>query len=432
LAEVHALFAEGRLTLGREQARDGVESTRAVTTLGVQRGLSEFVRYGFLERNGRSYLATPMGRFAVHREQSMELLDWGNAGQWLHRFREATKSPATPPRFTVALGRFDRAVLDAARFGGPQRVADVLAALGAIERELSVARRPGHVGTLDLLPLPLLHSDWWQLADDGSREFRLARGLVSLGQADGSEPLRRNLEPVNGDGRLVWWDTEGARCVVRGTSVVRLLTGVLERRLLDLGVEGLRAASSVSLGDVGHFLVGASDEPRLFDLIWGLALVARPAGGQAQRRDPAQTTDASPEDDVIVPRAWALTKLVFIAPGHHTDSELSSAGGAQAAPRRLILGRLRAGDLDGAAREASRRLRVGGLVPLPGPRSGGGERPAHFLSTTDLGHLQAALLLPISQGGEAQLLRLVVRATSSSLIAGGAQDEQHADHTGGA
>ncbi len=432
LPELRALFAEGRLTLGREQARDGVESARAVTTLGVQRGLSQFVRYGFLERNGRSYLATPMGRFAVRREQSMELLDWGDAGQWLHRFRDAAKSSTAPPRFSVALRRLDEAVLAAARFGGPQRVAGVLASLGAIERELSITGRPGHVGTLDLAPLPLLHRDWWRLADDGSCEFRLARALVSLGQIDGGEPLRANLEPLRGDTSRVWWDTQEARCVVRAPGVVRLLAGVLERRLLDLGIDGLRAASSVSLGDAAHFLAGTLDERRLLDLIWGLALVAQPGGGRAQDTRPAPRIDASVQDDVIVPRAWALAKLVFIAPRHHTDGESAADADTQAAPRRLILGRLRAGDLDGAAREASRRLRVAGLVPLPGPRSGGGERPTHFLPGADPGHLQAALLLPISRRAEAQLLRLVVRESSSALSAAGAHDEPKDHPKGGA
>jgi len=52
--EVASLFAEGRASVGRRSARDGMDFARAVATLGVDRGISAFERFGYLQRNGHS------------------------------------------------------------------------------------------------------------------------------------------------------------------------------------------------------------------------------------------------------------------------------------------------------------------------------------------------------------------------------------------
>ncbi|MFX9938975.1 hypothetical protein ABTP77_21710, partial [Acinetobacter baumannii] len=60
LAELSALFSEGRATLKRRVAKDGLDFARAVARLGVDRGITQFQRYSFLMRNGQSFFATPI------------------------------------------------------------------------------------------------------------------------------------------------------------------------------------------------------------------------------------------------------------------------------------------------------------------------------------------------------------------------------------
>ncbi|MCH8853808.1 MAG: type I-U CRISPR-associated protein Csx17, partial [Planctomycetes bacterium] len=50
-AEFHALLAEGRCSIGRRRARKPIDGVRAVGRLGVNRGVTEFIRYGYLQRN---------------------------------------------------------------------------------------------------------------------------------------------------------------------------------------------------------------------------------------------------------------------------------------------------------------------------------------------------------------------------------------------
>jgi CRISPR-associated protein Csx17 len=102
LPEISLVFSEGRAELFGRQCRNGMELARAVSSLGVDRGLSGFVRYGFLKRSGKAFLATPLGRFDVTLRPRIDLLrDLENRG-WLDSFRTACADKNTPSRFTAA------------------------------------------------------------------------------------------------------------------------------------------------------------------------------------------------------------------------------------------------------------------------------------------------------------------------------------------
>src|SRR5208283_2190332 len=74
-SELQHLFGEGRSTLGRRMARDGIDFARAIGNLGVDRGIDSFERYAFLARRGQSFVAVPAGRFVVQYRKDVELLD---------------------------------------------------------------------------------------------------------------------------------------------------------------------------------------------------------------------------------------------------------------------------------------------------------------------------------------------------------------------
>src|SRR5690606_20336821 len=98
--EIAHLMAEGRAQLQQSgrPARTGVDFARSIASLGVDRGLTGFFRYGFYQRSGRSYVASPLGRIAVrdriHRH--IGLLD--QADPWLDRLRRLAATDDAPAR----------------------------------------------------------------------------------------------------------------------------------------------------------------------------------------------------------------------------------------------------------------------------------------------------------------------------------------------
>ena len=66
--DVKLLMSEGRAEIGGRQAGNSVDFVRAISGLGVRRGISAFDRYGFLERNGQSRIATWLDRVPVPTE----------------------------------------------------------------------------------------------------------------------------------------------------------------------------------------------------------------------------------------------------------------------------------------------------------------------------------------------------------------------------
>ena len=411
LAEVRHLLTEGRLTVGRRQAADGVESARAVASLGVQRGLNDFVRVGLLKRFGKNYLALPMGRFAVRRDPCIGLLQSGGTDRWLQRYRQRARS--APPRFQRAVRHIDAAVVDVARRDGPRPVAALLCALGEAERELAAGSPPGMVLKPDQIPLrpcPVLPADWLPLADDGSVEYRLASALASLG-AHGQAPLREDLEPVRIDQASVRWQTQGTAFPERVYSSPALLTTLLERRLLQHGLDGLGGSRSAELTDVALYVTGQVDDRRLLSLVWGLACVA-PWARHRPRTAPASGRQAS----VIVPREWAAMALLFDPAAEHAMGASADdlrgdtpgqAGAPGAGACRTVLALLRAGSVEAALRETTRRLRASGRPIAPGRTPNGRERLLRPLAPPRPERLAAALLFPLSRADRHRLFALL-------------------------
>ena len=73
LAELKRLLAEGRAQIGARSASEPLDLARAVGRLGIARGIATFQRFGYIERNGQSNLAVPLGRFRVPERVSPAL-----------------------------------------------------------------------------------------------------------------------------------------------------------------------------------------------------------------------------------------------------------------------------------------------------------------------------------------------------------------------
>src|SRR5690606_31130899 len=100
LASLRRLFSEGRISWASRQARTGLDATRAVFTLGVDAGLSGFVRHVVAERYGRSTLAVPVGRFTV--QSRPRVLVQSSLDAWVDRLRAAASVRAAPTHLVRA------------------------------------------------------------------------------------------------------------------------------------------------------------------------------------------------------------------------------------------------------------------------------------------------------------------------------------------
>ena len=401
LVELRRLFAEGRAQVGRRTARTGVDVARAVVSLGVDRGIAAFDRYGFQPRSGKNYLAIPLGRLSVEPRAHVDLL--ADVDGWLNELRRVTTTQGAPDRYARALRTVEDAIFAYCQYGGVRRLQAVLASLGSAERNLAV---PGPAHAL-MRPLPGLSPEWVRTCADGSPEYRIAVALAAIAGASG--PIRRQLEAVAPDGKRWKW-ADGARGVAwEGESLSRNLAAILARRMLEAeqgerregAVDGpnpaLRSHATVALGDVQRFLHGQVDDARIADLLWALAAIRWEAVGRDQL--PASNS----EDPADLPRAYALLKLMYLP-----VPLLSAIGEPVAIPADpAVLSRLRAGDLPAATRIAYRRLHARGFQPFGEARPGRLEPPDFVCPAHVQSRLAAALLIPIVSTG--WLVRLVLR-----------------------
>ncbi|WP_020476146.1 type I-G CRISPR-associated protein Cas8g1/Csx17 [Zavarzinella formosa] len=436
--ELEYLLETGRCEVGRRPARTGLDFARAIAGLGVDAGISSFARYAIVRGRvgGDNYnTAVSAGQFAVRPQPDVGLLE--SLDKWLDAFRYAcrTKDQGAkvdpPSRFPTALRRIESAVFDFCKYGGKERLASILAALGNAERQLALGNAsPDNRRTHR--PLAGLDGDWLSAADDGSPEFRLARGIASLNPGDeGTGPVRRYLEPVEQNGKWWVWGEGGGHVVWNQGGVVRNLGAMLVRRLMDAEKNGeamlpLGSPYPATLKDIEAFLADDVDEDKLEELIWGLSLVDRAKRPQpSDNADEAKRPQPNNEEDAELPRSYALLKLCFLQGRlEWTKGKDESilrinspwrrdvSAGVIVKPEPTILAKLRAGDVQGACEVAARRLRVSGShFSVVGELLADGRRRAvdWTISGTSPERLLAALSIPIPDCCVNQLADLVLR-----------------------
>jgi CRISPR-associated protein Csx17 len=397
IGEIKSLYSEGRAEWHGKQSGRGVDFAKAVASLGVDRGIDSFARYGIIKGRvgGDNYNTSALlGRFQVKAQPNVDLLH--EADPWIERYRRACNDK-TPARFGTALRRLDTAVFDYCRFGGVERFQAILVALGQAEREAAHGPKFRESGRLH--PLPRLSPDWVDAADDGSDEFAIAAALAGI-QGVGVYPgIRANLEPVEfSKGRLNWKD-DSAKVVWKRGSLADNLSAVLERRLLDakrLSLPHVPIASSrtVNPATVARFISDELDDARIDQILWGLMCC----------KIEWQPNNSSLQE---VPRLFAMLKLCF--PGLYADGKHSQQVSSdfqkklrQVKPEARIAHLVRAGRLDEALRSATERLRSSGLTAAPiqwETRSCG----------IDNTRLAAALLIPVKPQSLENLWNLVRR-----------------------
>ncbi|MFN8188291.1 MAG: type I-U CRISPR-associated protein Csx17 [Gaiellales bacterium] len=397
--ELKAFLGEGRAEVGGRPARDALEFAQAAASLGVDRGISEFVRYGLLKRRGDNYVALPAGRFAVTARSEADLVrQLDPLLQRLDAFLRQFRPGEPPPRLASHRRAIDERIHHALARGGQSSIKSLLASLGRIERLL--AERDRSKDPRLSRPLGGLRPDWLPGAADGSAEVRIAAALASIRPTGKVGPLRANVSPVDPSRTFQWAD--GRRQVAwRGSSLAERLAGALARRILDAGrldcpYNPVAGSLPLALDDVATFLEGNVDEGLLEDLMFGFTLLDwHDWKAVRTARDRLREPDVSTAGD-LPPTSYCLLKLLFLpGPLRIGDAEIDVR------PEPAIVPLLLTDRVGDACRIARRRLFAAGLLPVT----------AEFPDGEDGARLAAALLLPIHSSHSIARRALVERTS---------------------
>lgn len=359
--EVEGLFRQGRALTGRRRPIDGTSMARAIAGLGVSRGITQFVRFGYLQRNNQAtHFAVPLGRFIVPDRASPALACLDDLEAWLPRLRRQARARDTPSRFVQVERRLADALFAVTEHPDePERWQSVLLRLADVEA-VQITGSGYQAG-----PIPRLRPEWARVADDGhSPELRLALSLAL--QASRFACDRRPLK--NAGVRRHWLSLDGKRFATSGAGrqqrlsprADRVMQGrrglddaiaLVERRLIESGQRRLPLSAAyrafAAPGDLAQLIAGDVDLDRTLKM--ARALMALDARDWAQQ--PAPPTGIPRYE--IPDDAWLAIRLALL-PWPLRDGRRVGADPA-------ILRRLESGDAAGAVMLALRRLRAAGI-----------------------------------------------------------------------
>lgn len=400
--ELRRLLAEGRAQIGGKPAQEPLDLARAVARLGVARGVSAFQRYGYIERNGQSNLAVPLGRFRVPDQVSPRLACLDDLDGWLARLRRAARDKGAPARLRLA----ERRLIDAlfALVQHPDEAARwqaVLVALAGTEA-LMVTGCGFNAG-----PVPRLRPEWVAAADDGSCELRLALACAMQARAldrhalRGQDGIRRHWLPLDEKSYSPRFASSGAGAqrrlrqasdvVMRGRSGADDAIALVRRRLIESAQRGERrlplvaaVKAAASPSDLARLIRGAVDLDRTMTL--ALALMALDAREWARRPCPPQSSSAIEEPD----DTWMTLRLALLP--------WPLADGRRIPLDPAIFRRLESGDAATALQLARRRLQAAGIQSCVRATS---------LPADTARRWAAAMAFPISQHTASRFARLV-------------------------
>lgn len=359
--ELRSLLSEGRVSLHRRPARDGLDFVRAISQLGVQRGISAFQRYGFLMRSGKAYLATPLARVPVVRNPAADLIDQLDRNYWLSRFRSLARRKEAPARLRGIARQLDDALFDLSRYRDARYVQQTLIALGQAQNYLALS-----AGAREHCPpVPRLKADWVHAANDGSTNFRIAVALAGMHGRDQDNPSRTKLPmimhfaPVDDAQPDKWAEVRSHAVLWSQGALADNLYEVFRRRLLDaertaLVDKPLAHFATASLACIAEWLASPQLDAQIDALLRGLVLTRIPH---------LVSRDQPPV--IPLPAAYALLKPLFCTDTQLQDTGLLDAHQSLTLPNAL-LNRLWQGRFDGAQgvlRAAQRRLHIAG-IPL--------------------------------------------------------------------
>jgi CRISPR-associated protein Csx17 len=394
LGELKALIGEARVQLGRRLVGRPLDMARAISRLGVARGIDSFVRYGYLVRNGLSNFAVPLGRVPVRHRPRAYLID--DLAGWMDQLQRLSRDKHASGRLIHAERRLADAVFAALTHDHtPQRWQAILLAAADIEA-LQASGTAVQAG-----PIPPLRPQWVEAVAEDSPEFRLALALGSAAAAympngQPSDPVRHHFLPLQAKNprKFATIDNDklsnDPRVVATGRDPQRDLAAIVERRLIEAAQQGQRrcrlvaaAGCGAQLADLAQFLDGHVDIERLLGLARAF-MALRWSQWTADLCPPSPASDDEPVEGWLAVRLcclpWPLDELYDVP-----------------ADERIVRG-LVAGHAMRAIQIACQRLRSVGI------------RPPMYAGTVDgqaARRWAAALVFPIHRSTARQCVEIL-------------------------
>lgn len=401
--EVSKLLREGRGQIAGHSAQTATQFARSIARLGVARGIAAFQRYGYVERNGLSTLATPLGRWQVAAQPHQNLLD--EVAPWVDRLSSMAADERAPASIRVASRNAQEGLLRCCQNGQSgeswRRLATAIsdALLQYIQSSKFVLGKRAK-------PLPSLSPEWLEVLDDGSDEFHLATALASRPKMESfwfpvagrpKDPFFLQREDAFKD--------EQRKLVARGINLVDDLVAVGSRKriLASQGLEEDRVVQPYGVRDlasIDRFLRADTDDGKILHLLPFLfAIRWRDAPPRKVRRDLT----------FGIPPHFALLRLATIG-------KLRLGGDHEIEIRREpeILRHLASGDLRGASHVAIRRLRSSGLHPVIRELHGGKSLARRLAASLSFGCHAASIPLLYGRVIKPGSLDRITTATSDS------------------
>lgn len=362
LNEVKKTFAEGRAQVGKRSAEKPLDMARAAAGLGISRGITSFVRYGYLERNGQSTLAVPLGHFHVTGNVSQQTNYLSDIEVWLQRLERQARAKNPSARLKAVERQLMETLFAVVQH--PNESARWQAVLMALADVESVMVK----GTgFEAGPVPPLRPEWAKAADDNSPEFRLALSFAlqsnpSIRPNQAPDCMRRHWLPLNKNRFAT--SSEGGRArlqasldvVIMGRDGVSDAIAVLVRRLVEGSMDSKRGlelfpayGAAAWISDIALLLSGAVDINRVMTLARALMAVDANAWKRKPQRLAPPNNFGWPDD------LWLLLRLAL--------SPWPLESGLRVPHDPAVLRRLAVGDCAGAVEIAHRRLHASGLKP---------------------------------------------------------------------
>lgn len=317
--ELRRLLAEGRAQVGDRAAREPLDLARSIKSMGTARGIRAFQRYGYLERNGQSTLAVPLGTVVASDGRSELLSCLDDIDTWLRRLHRESRSKNAPKRLISAerqLANRVFAVVD--NPDKPETWQRVLLCMGEIERLM--ASGSGFAAQ----PIPSLRTEWVTASNDNTAEFRLALAFALQSYApytdkpdgirrhwlplDNSSPAHKPRFAVSGTGSSARLNNR-QEVVMRGHRGVDDAIALVERRLVEGAQWGVRYLpldagkhAWASDADLGTLLSGGVDMDRVLSL-------ARPLLALNREKWSMERALTEPASSVLPDDAWIAIRL---------------------------------------------------------------------------------------------------------------------------
>jgi CRISPR-associated protein Csx17 len=366
-SDISSMFGEARLQLKRQIAARPIEAVRAINRLGAVRGIASFVRYGYLERNGQSTLAVPLGRIKVTSHPLSYLID--DVASWTERIQLRARDSYAPNSLKTAERILSDSILNVLTRNDAGNSNESLwqTVLEACV-EIECLQRNGIA--IDAGPIPPLNPAWIRAIGNGV-EVRLALALASAAATYSNSGLpidlvRSHWLPLKA-GRFAKFNTSekrlvnDPRVVMSGRDFVGDCAAVVQRRIVEAEKSSKRILPlvafprcGVSLEDVEAFITGEVDD-RLIYVLSRALMAVRWEQLRLEHLPKSMSALRAKRSSQVPEEAWLMLRLV------HLPRALRDGRSIPVEPSIVRL--LQSNSADRAIDISSRRLRSVGIRP---------------------------------------------------------------------